>query len=217
MEKAAIEEPEAPGVMSGKLTAKAAELPSTAAAYPTVAAALVRLIRHPVRHLVRRWNWKSALLSSSLRGVIFFCTNLVAGWHAALGAMLAELVLRGITSGFYGAITEAFSEARPVWAAMATAMVLLPFLNHSLEFFVHWLRGTPKLGLSIAASIVFTAFSTAFNVYAMRHGVLTVGGGSKPLRDDLGRVLPLFLRFLLTGPRALVRYVGFRKAPSGMP
>jgi hypothetical protein len=96
-------------------------------------------------------------------------------------------------------------------------MVLLPFLNHSLEFLVHWLRGTPKLGLSIGASIVFTAFSTSFNVYAMRHGVFTVGGGSKPLREDLTRVVPLLLRFLLVGPRALVRYLGFRASPNDRP
>lgn len=212
-----VEVPEALLATSGELKCKAVKPPSDIVAAPTVGTVLFRLMRHPVERLFRRWNWKSALLSSLLRAAIFFCTNLVAGWHAALGAMLAELALRGITSGFYGAITEAFSAARPVWAAIAAAMVLLPFLNHSLEFLVHWLRGTPKLGLSIGASIVFTAFSTSFNVYAMRHGVFTVGGGSKPLREDLTRVLPLLLRFLLVGPRALVRYLGFRASSNDRP
>jgi len=205
-----VEASEAPRATSGELKFKSVKLPPDIAAAPSVGAVLSRLIRHPVQHLVRRWNWKSALLSSLFRASIFFFTNLVAGWHAALGAMLAELALRGITSGFYGAITEAFSVARPAWAAMATAMAVLPFLNHSLEFLVHWLRGTPKLGLSITASVIFTALSTSFNVYAMRHGVLTVGDGSKRLREDLGRVLPLLLRFLLAGPRALARYLDFR-------
>jgi len=204
------EEPEAPRSVPGELKFEAAQTSSNIVVAPSVGTVLIKLVRHPVEHLVRRWNWKSALLSSLLRAGIFFFANLVAGWHAAVGAMLAELMLRGITSGFYGAITEAFSAARPVWAAVATAMVVLPFLNHSLEFLVHWLRGTPKLGLSIASSVIFTAFSTAFNVYVMRHGVLTVGGGSKPLREDLGRVLPLLLRFLSAGPRALLRCLGLR-------
>ena len=65
------------------------------------------------------------MLSSLFRAAIFFFTNLAAGWHAAVGALLAELALRAATSGFYGAVTEAFSEARPVWAAMAAAMVVL--------------------------------------------------------------------------------------------
>ena len=210
MEKVVVEAPDALRATSVELQFNAVKLPLDVVAAPSVGAVLIRVIRHPVEHLVHRWNWKSALLSSLLRAAIFFGTNLVAGWHAALGAMLAELALRAVTSGFYGAITEAFAAARPIWAAMATAMVVLPFLNHSLEFLVHWLRGTPRLGLSITASIIFTVLSTSFNVYAMRQGILTVGRGSKPLREDLGRVLPLLLRFLLAGPRALARYLAFR-------
>jgi glycosyltransferase involved in cell wall biosynthesis len=53
----------------------------------TVGAALKSLALNPIDHLIRRWNWKSALLSSLLRGALFFSTNLVAGWHRALGAL----------------------------------------------------------------------------------------------------------------------------------
>jgi hypothetical protein len=161
-------------------------------------------VRHPIKQLIQRWNWKSAVLSSLFRAAIFFFANLAAGWHAAVGALFAELALRAVTSGFYGAITEAFSEARPVWMAMASAMVFLPLANHSLEFLVHWLRGTPKLGVSIGASVIFTACSTSFNVYAMRHGVFTVGGKSRTLGEDMKRILPLLGQFLLAGPRAIV-------------
>src|ERR1700693_3942182 len=66
----------------------------------TVGAVLKSLALHPIDHLIRRWNWKSALLSSLLRGALFFSTNLVAGWHAALGALFAEFVFRSVTSGF---------------------------------------------------------------------------------------------------------------------
>lgn len=175
---------------------------------PTVGAVLRDLVRHPARMLIERWNWKAAVLSSLIRAAIFFFTNLAAGWHAAVGALLAELALRATTSGFYGAITEAFSEARPAWAALAAALVVLPLANHSLEFLVHWLRGTPKLGLSIAASVVFTALSTSFNLYVMRHGVLTVRGPRRSFREDLVLLLPLLGKFLLAGPRAVARLVG---------
>jgi hypothetical protein len=172
---------------------------------PTVSAVFGGMLRHPIRELILRWNWKSALLSSLLRATIFFFTNLVAGWHAALGAMLAELVLRSLTSGFYGAITESFSVARPAWAATAAAMAALPLLAHSLEFIVHWLRGTPKLALSIGTSVIFTGLSTAFNLYAMRRGVLTTSGKSTSLRHDLGQIPVLLVEFALTGPREIVR------------
>jgi hypothetical protein len=177
---------------------------------PTVRAVFGTMVRHPVRKLFLRWNWKSALLSSLLRATIFFFTNLIAGWHAALGAMLAELVFRAVTSGFYGAITESFSLARPAWAATAAAMIALPVLAHSLEFLVHWLRGTPKLGLSIGTSMIFTAVSTAFNLYAMRRGVLVTCGKSKSLRQDLSQIPPLLLTFVLAGPCEIWRR--FRRA-----
>jgi hypothetical protein len=179
---------------------------------PTVGAVLRGIFRDPARNVIPRWNWKSAVLSSLFRAGIFFFANLVAGWHAAVGALLAELALRAVTSGFYGAVTELFSEARPVWAAMTAAMLVLPLVNHSLEFLVHWLRGTPKLGLSISSSVIFTACSTAFNLYAMRHGVLTVGGKSKSLREDLGQLLPLLGQFILAGPRAIVRHLSTRNS-----
>lgn len=208
MATAIMEEPRTSRESSRQMNPAAPEAPPRVAVAPTVGAVFEGLLRHPVRDLIHRWNWKSAVLSSLLRAGIFFFTNLVAGWHAAVGALLAELALRAATSGFYGAVTEAFSEARPAWAAMTAAMVVLPLVNHSLEFLVHWLRGTPKLGLSITASVIFTACSTSFNVYVMQHGVLTVGGKSKSLREDLSRLLPLLRQFILAGPRAIIRYLG---------
>ena len=172
---------------------------------PTVGEVIAGLARHPVQNLFVRWNWKAALLSSLFRGAIFFCTNLVSGWHAAVGALLAEFALRAATSGFYGAITEALSAAQPPWAATAAAIIVLPCLAHSLEFLVHWLRGTPKLGLSIGTSMIFTAFSTAFNLFAMRRGVLITRGEHKSLTHDLSRVPALLLEFAAVVPKTMIR------------
>jgi hypothetical protein len=205
METAIMEETQAATDLAPEIKGGPSPAASEVYVAPTVEEVLEGFVSRPYETLILRWNWKSAFLSSLFRAFIFFFANLAAGWHAALGALLAELVLRGATSGFYGAITESFSEARPVAAAMMTAMLVLPLANHSLEFLVHWLRGTPKLGASITASVIFTALSTSFNIYAMRHGVLTVGGKSKSLRDDLAVILALLGRFLLAGPRALLR------------
>ncbi|MGH9679542.1 MAG: hypothetical protein ACRD4Y_06300, partial [Candidatus Acidiferrales bacterium] len=177
----------------------------------TVGSILREIARHPARYLFTRWNWKSAVMSSLIRASIFFFTNLSAGWHAAIGAMLAELALRSLTSGFYGAITEALASARPVWAAITAAMVLLPLLAHSLELLVHWLRHTPNLVLSILSSLAFTAISTAFNFYAMRRGALLVGYGSRPIGEDLILIPGLILDFLLAGPRWILSKFQHRK------
>ena len=166
---------------------------------------LILLARHPREHLWRSWNWKAAATSAAIRAVLFFGANLTAGWRAATGAFAAELVFRICTSGFYGAITQAFASVRPVWAATLTTLVLLPSLSHTLEFAVHYLRGTPELLRSIAISMTFTGLSTAFNLFAMRRGALVVGAGRQSLIDDLRRMPNLIGEFALAIARLISR------------
>lgn len=147
------------------------------------------------------WNWKAALTSSIVRGAVFFAVNLTAGVDAARAALITELALRALTSGFYGAITARFRRMEPQWAATVTVSTLLPLLSHAVEWWVHWLRHTEALAASIAASACLTVVSTAFNLHIMRQGVLIVGTGSQPLRQDL-RALP----------RLVATFVGLKPA-----
>jgi len=184
-----------------------------AAPPPSVSQVLQALVRHPVETIARRWNWKSAVLSSIIRGLIFFVANLPAGRHAALAALLTELTFRGVASGFYGALAEAFRCAEPVWAASLVAMLLLPLAGHSAEFAVHHLRGTMKLTTSIIASVCFTAISTLFNLYAMRRGALITGEGQQTLRSDMKRMPRLVAGFVICGPLAAWRCIERRLNP----
>jgi hypothetical protein len=73
--------------------------------------------------LVRRWNGKSALLSSLFRAAIFFAANLAAGWRAAIAAMSVEFRFRNVSAGFFGTLTQAIRQAEPMWLAASTALV----------------------------------------------------------------------------------------------
>ncbi len=188
--------------------------PKLRAAPPTVAEALLRVVRDPVGRLIRKWNWKSALTSSLFRAPIFFFVNLTAGPKAAAAAFLTELILRSVTSGFYGSLTEAIGEAEPAWLAGLTAAFLMPVTNHALELLVHWLRGTPKLAHSILASMCFTAFSTLFNLYVMRHGALIVGESRQSFGQDMRRMPRLVIGFLAAGPLAIIRLLKRRAGPA---
>ena len=163
---------------------------------------LRRLVADPF-YLIRHWNWKSATCSSILRAGIFFGANLPAGWRAAAAAMMTEFVYRALTAGFYGAMTQAFRQAEPEWAAGLVVMFLLPVASHSLELTVHLLRGTPKIITSLVSSVVFTALSTLFNLYAMRRGALVVGAEGGSVAADLRRLPRLIVGFTIAGPLAL--------------
>jgi hypothetical protein len=171
----------------------------------SVAQILKDLARHPVQLLLKRWNWKSAILSSTARSAVFFCVNLSAGSEAARAAFVTELIFRATTAGFYGALTQAFRCAHPPWTGTAAAMLLLPLTTHLLELLVHWLRGTAHLAASVVASIAFTSISTAFNLFAMRRGALIVGADSESIWSDLRSTPWLLLAFCRDGCGALGR------------
>lgn len=161
----------------------------------SVSSVLWLVARHPVTYLARRWNYKSAVASSICRATLFFVTNLSAGLTAAAGAFSTEFWLRFLTAGFYGALTQAFRRAEPPGRAMLAAVVVLPLTAHTIELAVHSWTGTPHLWASLAVSIAFTVGSTAFNVYAMRHGAFIVGTGARSLVDDVRRVPALLAGF----------------------
>jgi len=171
----------------------------------TVREAATGLLTNPRHLLIRQWNWKSALFSSTIRAGIFFAANLTAGWRAAAGAMLAEFGYRALTAGFYGAITQGFRQAEPEWAAAITVMLLMPALSHSIELAVHLLRGTPNLLTSLTASVIFTMVSTQFNLYAMRRGAMIVGTGALSTADELRRMPGLIGGFVALWPLAAYR------------
>jgi hypothetical protein len=173
--------------------------------FVSVGEVLRELGRNPVGLLLRRWNWKSALLSSLFRATIFFFVNLAAGWPAAVAAMSTELLYRAVSAGFFGALTQSFRRAQPEWLAATTAMVLLPLTSHSLELAVHFARGTPKLIASIISSVIFTVLSTLFHLYAMRRGVLIVGSEGRSLAADFRAMPRIVAGFLAVAPIALWR------------
>jgi hypothetical protein len=166
---------------------------------------LREMVRHvardPIRFFVIEWNWKSALMSSICRATLFLIVNLPAGLIPGLRAMLTEFVFRGTVSGVLGSLTQAFSRAKHPWVAL----LLLPTLGHTAEFLVHRAAGTPLLAKSIAASVAFSMLTTAFNLFAMRRGVLVVGADEQSLRADLRRLPGLIAAFLLAFCLAAVR------------
>lgn len=189
----------------------AAGVASAAAQTTSLPRILWGLVRHPWQSVFRRWNWKSAVLSAILRAIVFFSANLRAGVPAALGVAAVDSVFRISTSGFYGTLTQALRRAEPPWQGALASMVLLPACNHTLEFFIHWGHGTPKLKASIIASVTFTAVSTLFNWFAMRRGALLVGGEGDSLGRDLARMPAIIGAFLAAVPHACWRAVVSRR------
>jgi hypothetical protein len=157
-----------------------------------VSAILADVLRHPVRHFITNWNWKASLTSAICRGVIFYALNTPAGLDWATRAMVTEFAFRAAASGVLGSLTQALRFGQPRYAAL----LILPGIGHLAEYIVHRQAGTPRLAASVIASIAFSVLTTAFNLFAMRRGVLIVGPGRQSLRADLARLPALIVAFV---------------------
>ncbi|HZF41420.1 MAG TPA: hypothetical protein VE715_21530 [Blastocatellia bacterium] len=183
---------------------------SDKARHVSVPAALADLFLNP-RRLLLLWNWKTALLSACARGTIFFVSNLGAGLGAAISAMAVEAALFAALAGFYGALAQTFRRAQPAWAATMTVMILMPAVNHTLEYVLHNANGTEKITAGVATSISLSIFSAMFNLFAMRRGVLIVGDERASLIDDLRRMPRVVFDFVMAIPRAVANMVSPRR------
>ena len=155
--------------------------------------------------LVRYWNWKTAILSAGLRASIFFAVNLTASWHSAVDAALTELAYRAPMVGTLASLSQSFRRVQPAWKASVVVMFALPALGHSVEFAMHSLRGTDRLYESIAASIVFSMFTSVLSYFLHRRDVLVVGDGARPLRVDIFQIPGELFDMLVLRPLRVMR------------
>lgn len=179
---------------------------------PTVAAVLADVAARPHHYLVARWNWKAALLSGVLRGLVFYAATRGAGPEAARTALAVEFAYRVAATGCFASLAQAFRRATPEWAAAAVVTVAVPAAAHALQFGAHGFAGTVDLDRGMAASVAFSVVSAAFTLYSMRRGVLIVGEADRrPFRRDLAALPGLAAGFAAAVVRRMLR----RSARSG--
>jgi hypothetical protein len=142
------------------------------------------------------WNWKSAALSAALRTPLYVVAALNSGFIAAARAGLTDALLRLILSGAAGALTQRVAAMRAGWQSTTLAFAGVLLLMHALEALVHWRAGSAQWTSAFRVSLVFSAVSVLFNLYAMRRGALIAGAAGRPLKDDLRRLPGLIAGFL---------------------
>lgn len=183
------------------------------------------LLSHPLQ-IITRWNWKAAFLGAILRASFYFTVYKAAreNMRAALTAAGVELAFRFFTSGVSGSLVQSFRHATPAWLATLVVTISLPIFSHSVEYITHYVQEVYFHGVlpksenngrqwAFAFSVLFSALSAMFNLFAMRHGVLLVGAGreTKSLWSDFKKIPLLVWEFLTYLPLLIIRLVGEQK------
>lgn len=175
---------------------------------------------HPLQ-IVTRWNWKAAVLGALLRASFYFTVYQAAKEHfaAAITAAGVEFGFRFFTSGISGALVQSFRRATPPWLAALIVTISLPIFSHTVEYATHYVQEIYFAGVlppssnngrqyAFAFSVLFSAVSAIFNLFAMRHGVLLVGAGNetRSLWSDIRKFPALILEFLTFLPLLTLRF-----------
>ena len=176
---------------------------------------LCAIALRPHEYLLRRWNWKSALFSASIRAPIFFLATIHRGWKAIGIAVAVEAVVGALASGVYGALAQALRRARPAWAVNLILGLILPVLLQVADYGAHYASGMRRMMISMIASGSFAAISSLFSLYIMRRGTMLVHGEGTSFAGDMTRIPVLIAGFLLAGPRWLAAQLRLLTASAG--
>lgn len=158
----------------------------------SVGGALWTIVSQPWTVLVLRWNWKAALLSAGIRGLLFAIAVVPRGSGAMRGAFI-EIVFRIAVGGCWGSMMQALRSARPAWLASLLVALVLPASAHGLEYVLLRVGEATHIASGMVASILFSAASLLVNFALMRRGLMLTGEGAGSLRSDF-RGLPRALR-----------------------
>jgi hypothetical protein len=155
--------------------------------------ALLKIVRHPWDVFVIQLNWKAALLSAGIRGVLFCVAVVPHGAGVARGAWIA-IAFRIALGGCWGSVMQALRRARPAWLAGLLVGLMLPACAHLLEFVLLKVGGATHIKSGMIVSIAFSAASLVVNFALMRQGLPITDEGAKSLASDF-RQLPIALGF----------------------
>ena len=178
----------------------------------TIGEALIGVWHDPAQ-LVRHWNYKGAIMSSSLRAPIFLVTYLVGreSIRLALGAALAQFIFRFIFAGVGGALIQAFRRVEPAWKALLAILLIVPVISHLFEFlvqtgFVYFTQTSDHTDVAVVRSICISILSALFSLFIMRRGVMIVGEAeTKSIWSDFAHFPRLIFEFMAFIPLEIAK------------
>jgi hypothetical protein len=153
----------------------------------SVGAALRTIVAQPWTVFVVRWNWKAALLSAGIRGLLFSAAVVPRESGAMRGAFI-EIAFRIAVGGCWGSMMQALRAARPAWLAGLLVALVLPASAHGLEYFLLRIGEATHISSGMTVSILFSVASLLVNFALMRRGLMLTGEGAASLGSDFRRL-----------------------------
>jgi len=141
------------------------------------------------------WNWKCALLSATVRSLVYLVAMTRTGMRGGLAVVLVEMMYVTLTAGVYAGLQQRALDFRSRVLGNLTVVLAVPGLAQVLDWLAHWVSGAVAPARATVAVCIFTGISALFHLHVMRRGAFLSGHG-RTLRDDFRRMPRLIFGFV---------------------
>ena len=141
------------------------------------------------------WNWKCALMSATVRSIIYLTAMMRSSLRTSLSVVLVEMAYVTLTAGIYAGLQQKALGLRSRAMGNLIIVVGVPGLAQYLDWMAHRFLGAAATHKALLAVTVFTFLSALFHLHVMRNGVFLTGKGHS-LADDFRRIPRLVAGFV---------------------
>ena len=149
------------------------------------------------------WNWKCALLSATVRSLVYLAALAHDRLHSGPAIVAVEIAYVSATAGLYAGLQQRALAVRSRLLGNLLIVVGVPGLSQLLDWLMHRAVGPAAPPRALVAVCVFTLISALFHLHVMRRGVFLTGPAGRTLGDDFRRMPRMIVGFLAALPMAL--------------
>jgi hypothetical protein len=149
-----------------------------------------------LRQALSCWNWKCALLSATVRSIVYLTAMMRSSFSTSAAVVLVEMAYVTLTAGVYAGLQQKALGARSRALGNLIIVVGVPGLSQFLDWLAHRFLHASAPNKAILAACVFSLISALFHLHVMRNGVFLTGRGHS-LVDDFRRIPRLVAGFVV--------------------
>ncbi len=159
------------------------------------------------------WNWKCALMSATVRSLVYLGAMVHSRTHGSLSILLVEIAYVTATASLYAGLQQRALALRSRLLGNLCVVIAVPGLAQLLDWLTHRAVGPAAPARALVAVCVFTLLFALFHLHVMRRGVFLTGAAGRTLADDFRRIPRLVLAFVML-PASLLSTFTTRPAES---
>jgi hypothetical protein len=160
------------------------------------------------------WNWKCALMSATVRSLVYLAAMARSGPHGRIGVIAVEMAYVTLTAGIYAGLQQRALALRSRLLGNFLIAVGVPGVAQTLDWLVHRAVGPAAPARALVAASVFTLLSALFHLHVMRSGVFLTGHAGRTLADDFRRIPKLVLKFVMLPYELVTAYMNRIERPA---